>query len=91
MAHDPDMQDEDTKVKPLPAEVIKMFRLLQPKMVEMQKESIKFLNVEDWDEKLKRETANLEAQLAQVKEQQQAQQKIWLATEKKLKEELQQM
>jgi len=91
MAHDPDMQDEDTKVKPLPAEVIKMFRLLQPKMVEMQKESIKFLNVEDWDEKLKRETANLEAQLAQVKEQQQAQQKIWPATEKKLKEELQQM
>jgi len=91
MAHDPDMQDEDTKVKPLPAEVIKMFRLLQPKMVEMQKESIKFLNVEDWDEKLKRETANLEAQLAQVKEQQQAQQKIWLATEKKLQEELQQM
>jgi len=68
-----------------------MFRLLQPKMVEMQKESIKFLNVEDWDEKLKRETSNLEAQLAQVKEQQQAQQKIWLATEKKLQEELQQM
>jgi len=91
MAHDPDMQDEDNKVKPLPAEVTKMFRRLQQKMVEMQKERRNLLDVGDWDEKLKRETANLEAQLAQVKEQQQAQQKIWPATEKKLKEELQQM
>jgi len=39
---------------------------------------------EDWDEKLKQEKVTLEAQLAQVEEQQQAQQKIWLATGKKL-------
>jgi len=39
---------------------------------------------EDWDEKLKQEKVTLEAQLAQVEEQQQAQQQIWLATGKKL-------
>merc|ERR1719507_3011046 len=76
MKKDPDLDDRDNVVKPLPSNVIRMFRELEKDMVKMRSSTVKALDVEEWDKRLEIEQRRMNEQLERVKKQAEKQQEV---------------
>merc|ERR1719468_616128 len=69
MEKDPDLDDRDDVVKPLPSDVIRMFRELEKDKVKMHLSTVKALDVEEWDKRLEIEQRRMNEQLERVTKQ----------------------